>query len=1669
MSRTLTRLLSTLSLILLFGGLKSQCPQFYDRTEDFSSTPIWTNCTPTDYTLNIVPNVDMGAYTIDWGDGQTSAGASVPANGSVTHFYPATQGNYTITITSNGCTVTGLLVLELPVKASIEVPPGGVTQICAPGSLDFLNNSTGNSINTTYYWTFGDGTNSGVLDHTDNQQTQTHQYERGTVTCETVVTLYAENYCTTTPSIATFSPVQIWDLDLPAISASNTLLCYPDTIVTFTNTTYRNCALPSEGNTSQRFEHWRFIDYFGPGQDSIIDWRPWPPTTPRTIAYPGLGTYCVELMDSSFCGIVSITQCIDIINPPIADLTQDKDTICLGEEVTFTRLTDIPANVFRWNADEGNGWRNFNGTSQSVVYNTTGDKDIIFAVDVNGGTPSCKDSIVLNVHVLDDPIAQFNTSKKKDCDQLNAVFSDNSTDAFQWEWDFGNGQTSTNQNPTVVNYTGAGEYYIELTVTSANDCKATARDTVQVITSPQVSFSAPNVCVNEEFTLSNTSVLDDQDSVITWNWDFGNGVTAKGKEPTHVYLTAGSYQITLKADSGFCDGSKTNTILVNPKPVAAFTPNPTIGCSPLDVTFQNQTTGAQNFTWNFGDGQTSNAANPTHNYDYSGAVSQEYMARLYAVSNKGCLDSSQKVITVHPNINADFSFESTNNCTEVSTQFTSLSQGATNFQWDFGDGGKSTRENPKHAYVNSGSFTTTYTVTFIASNDFGCSDTIIKDISITPQALFGFTATPDSGCSPSTIFFTAKPGAANYEWEFHDGTTVTSPTATKTYINNTTTFAKYKVKLTATTFDGCIDIQESEIVVYPNPKAAFTLTPLAGCSPLEVTLNNSSVGAVGAQWNYGDGTQSDTNVAIHKKVFTNYGNNDEVYTIQLIAVSQYGCTDTVEKTVTVFPGINAQFTDSIGGCSPLVNTFQASGGVSYSWDFGNGQLSAQPSETVTFLNNDPANAKKYNVKLIATSANGCNDTVSGIVHVHPKPIAQYTANNNAGCSPFNVVFTDQSIGATTWLWQMPDGQVQGSSGGLTYDLINNTSTSEIYQTELIAGNSFGCTDTFRLPIEVYPKVIANSVFNNDGCSPFPVKFFNLSENANSYKWDFGIYGITNDEAPTITFQNNQNAQASYPFELVAYSIYGCTDTLREQVFLNPNPIADFSLDNNFGCEPFNVQVQNNSVGSVDHYWDFGNASPGINNNVNFTHTYENPTTLSQSYDIVLVATNSFGCKDTTIKPVDVYPRVTPKFDPIPNSCEPYTVDVIDRSEGATNIIWNFNNESTSNAPSTAYTFTLNNGTQNAPKWVELIAINSFGCRDTLRHNFTLYAKPEAQFAADPITMRYPDDRVSLLNTTQGNWTYFWDFGDGLVSNEEQPNSHTYNTWGEYTINLIANNSFCSDTTQQTITITPPLPVADFNGAGIGCVPLTVHFNNTSDFNVSNFWDFGDGLTSTDENPSHTYFEVGTYSVSLTVEGPAGDLDSYTLVNVVEVNENAIAGFTMNPTEVNARTEPVDFLNLSQRADTYEWDFGDGNFSEEENPTHFYQQAGVYDIELIANNRFNCPDTFLLQNAVNVVTGGVVSFPNAFSPNTSGPSDGRYNPSDISNDIFFPIYKEVRTFHLQIFTRWGELIFESHDVEIGWDGYLNGVLCQQEVYVYRAEGVFEDGTPYNEFGDVTLLR
>lgn len=253
----------------------------------------------------------------------------------------------------------------------------------------------------------------------------------------------------------------------------------------------------------------------------------------------------------------------------------------------------------------------------------------------------------------------------------------------------------------------------------------------------------------------------------------------------------------------------------------------------------------------------------------------------------------------------------------------------------------------------------------------------------------------------------------------------------------------------------------------------------------------------------------------------------------------------------------------------------------------------------------------------------------------------------------------------------------------------------------------------------------------------------------------------------------------------------------------------------------------------------------------------------------------------------------------------------------------------------------------------------------------------------------------------------------------------------------------------------------------GCTPLNVKFyNNTTAFDSCR-WTFGDGGSSNERNPGWMFDLEGEYKVVLNIFSSDGSHLTYS--EVITVYSKPRAQFEIAPEKAILPDDEIRFYNYSVNAVHFNWNFGDGSSSELFEPVHKYQKFSNYNVRLTAVSDFGCKDSITVINAFSA-SQYFIDFPNAFIPNDQGPTGGFYSSkSDEGAQVFHPSFSGVSEYHLKIFSKHGILIFESNDINIGWDGYFKGQLSEPGVYVWKVRGNFRNGEQFIKMGDLTLLR
>jgi len=439
--------------------------------------------------------------------------------------------------------------------------------------------------------------------------------------------------------------------------------------------------------------------------------------------------------------------------------------------------------------------------------------------------------------------------------------------------------------------------------------------------------------------------------------------------------------------------------------------------------------------------------------------------------------------------------------------------------------------------------------------------------------------------------------------------------------------------------------------------------------------------------------------------------------------------------------------------------------------------------------------------------------------------------------------------------------------------------------------------------------------------------------------------------------------------------------------------------------------------------------------------------------------------DTLQMVVHPYPDMSFSVDE-GDRCSP--ADVILRGrEGYPSYTWDFGDgtEKQTSTNWSLHSYEAESVDQPSTYLTKLKVETEFGCIDSVSGSVEIFPSPEAEFTALPQLLQYPHVTVTLSNLTEGDWNYLWDFGDDSGSSIRDPGTHEYTSYGIYKILLEVYSAECSDTISQQIQILPPPPLADFSPDTAGCPPFQVSFENLSVYAESYSWDFDDGGTSTEVNPTHSFLESGEYHVKLVATGISG---SHQIEKIIMVHELPQADFSY--TEPDVAYTAHSFYNSSLNAVEFRWDFGDGSGSEDENPTHTYLYAGNYTVTLYVTSAEGCLDTLVRESLIEVAAGeGATQFPNVFMWNGTGPTGGAWSPGSEDRGVFHPKMNGATEFRMIIYNRLGHKIFETNEVYVGWDGYLpTGVLADPGVYVYKAWITYPGGLQEVKAGDVTFL-
>ena len=731
----------------------------------------------------------------------------------------------------------------------------------------------------------------------------------------------------------------------------------------------------------------------------------------------------------------SIEWIVPHVPSPVANFNSN---VTLGVQPLTVEFYDLSENAVSWNWDFGDG---NNSELQNCTHTYSGPGYYTVSLTVNNSAGSSNTSVREDyIFVQMRPVPDFITNVTEGTFPLTVQFTDNSSYAESVEWDFGDGNSSTDRNP-VHTYLEAGLYSVSLIATGNNtSVTKTVENCMNVTTPPIPDFSA-NI-TKGTFPLS-VKFEDDSSHAESVEWDFGDGNSSTDRNPAHTYSESGLYTVSLTATGNGTSVVKTvvDYINVTIPPVPDFSANVTMGTLPLTVLFSDNSIYAESVEWNFGDGNSSSARNPVHIYTTAG---------LYTVSLTATGNNTSVTKTVNEFINVtippipNFSVNITEGTFPLTVRFTDESQYSETVEWNFGDGDSSTDRNPVHTYSEAG----IYSVSLIATgNGTSVTKTVDDFINVTTPPVPDFITNVTEGTFPLTVQFTDNSSyAESVVWDFGDGDISFQRNPVHTY----TASGLYTVSLTATGNNTSVTkIADDLINVTIPPVPDFSANITEGLYPLSVQFTDNSSYAESLEWDFGDGNTSTDLSPVH--TYSEVG----LYTVSLTATGNGTSVtkiaeDYINVTLPPIPDFGANVTT---GPYPLTVQFMdnSSHAGSVLWDFGDGSVSNERSPVHTYEERG-----LYTVTLGA-SGNGTtvNKTVQDFINVTIQPFppeANFSVKVTRGPAPLTVSFSDKSYNSVSWEWDI-DGDGQADYTGA--NPVHTYETAGIYNVSLYVSNAYG--------------------------------------------------------------------------------------------------------------------------------------------------------------------------------------------------------------------------------------------------------------------------------------------------------------------------------------------------------------------------------------------------------------------------------------------------------------------------------------------------------------------------------------------------------------------------------------------------------------------------------------
>jgi len=1265
---------------------------------------------------------------------------------------------------------------------------------------------------------------------------------------------------------------------------------------------------------------------------------------------------------------------------------------CAPLSVSFTAPDD--ATSFFWDFKDGASSQDANPTN---TYVNPGTYEVAFS-NAQGG--AVVGTVTINVYAT--PTLTIAQDPEIGCAPANIVLTNTTIipdgiDLISTNWTFPDG-TGASGISTDKDYAIPGQFSVNMSITtSSTNCNAAAdfTDFITVIRSPEAAFSvspSPTACTGPHTV---TFFNETQGSDLTYLWNFDNGNLSSEANPPNQTYEEGSYDVTLTVtNQEGCFNTFVQKVSVG-LPEANFAIADTV-CAGTEVQLQNLSSeGAYTWTITGPANFNSSAANPNFDFPVEGI----YQIRLEVVAEGGnCRNEITKNV-FSQDLNATFTADPVYDCNDpMSVAFTPNNpvEGAM-YNWEFGDDSTSMETNPIHEYDAdnespyhpNGEFE--YTAKLTMSSTAGCmaefEQELIQDI---PLARF----MPDTvaGCAPLTVEFSdssrSTQAISNWEWIYADGNTAN--------FNNgdahTYTFTEpgeYDVQLVITNNLGCPDTSYAIRVEVGEPiTPSFSVDKLDACigEAIQFTdnTNNDNIDA----WHYYTDNDRSSHCASEANPLITFETQTGEFDATLV-VDYNGCLDSVTQTNLVNirgPIAHIEYMMSCDTPNTVMFTSASEDATTLSWDFGDGTTGTEATES-----HDYASTGNYQVILTAeNTSTGCAismDTaliqIRNIKAEGPVDMLQCKGQPVMLNSEASTDVDTSCFRGYTWFFNEPSLRPVTTSKTEVQDI--SYPDTGMYVIDLVVEDVNGCTDTASYPIIVHEVIVSFDIDKTEVCSPQTVEISNVvatttSESIETYMWDFGDnVGMSEEANPGSYTYAIDPGNDVITISVMVEDDAGCPGQAEQTLdYYRPTSqiiAGDLTICAGEGIDvratPF---IRNGEDRPLSYSWSLGNGESADTESA--ATVYQEGGIYTVRLDYTEIATGCSGSTSVTANvqdfPVAAFASDVDGQDLL---CAPAQVTFTDASESLVPLSqsWDFGNGGSGVGESVVASF--NPGTYT----VSLVVQTSNGCDDEAIRDFTFEQGPDADIQLSG-TEFCIGEQVTATVINQANVTDFsWEFEGMTFGQNEESVTVTLteiplNGFAPIKLNLGGVSEGCNTAKQENIRVNAVIPA--FDVASEECSSV-VTFTNLTEGVLQSTWDFGDGTSSTDANPVHTYGAPGVYEVILTVT----DLST----NCVATTTQMIAAGT-TPTTGGFTAEINECLNIQLTVDaafitdfpTFSFDYGDG--TQGTNQNYSYAEPGNYTITLTGTSEAGCVSEMITQS---VTVSSMLDNPVDFSAAQTG--------------------------------------------------------------------------------------